>query len=141
MKSSTFVENKPNISIEADNIDQYLEPEGLLPDYAYMEAAVAELSDRVHTNKWLKNLEAPLVVYDNGAKPPEDPSVDKESAKGARAGSPGSTDSKSESKPESGGAKITPDNKTAKPSTHDKSVNPKPAAKEGSSPKEWPFAR
>jgi hypothetical protein len=73
MKAATFAENRPNTSVEADLIDQYLEPQGLLPVYAYMDAAVSELSDRVYTNKWTKMLEAPLINYSNGAKPPEPP--------------------------------------------------------------------
>ena len=71
MKASTFVENRPGSSIESDQIDHYLEPEGLIPDYAYMEAAIAELSDRVYKSKWTKTLLEPLVNYSNGAKPPE----------------------------------------------------------------------
>lgn len=88
MKASTFAENKPFISLDADTIEQHLEPEGLIPDYAYMEAAIAELSDRVYTSKWNKVLQAPLVVYSNGAKPPEEklPAKSTAPAKGSAPG-------------------------------------------------------
>lgn len=76
MKASTFAENRPGSSIESDAIDQCLEPEGLIPDYAYMEAAAAELSDRVYVGKWSKVLAAPLVNYSNGASPPLDTKPD-----------------------------------------------------------------
>ena len=81
MKSATFVENRPNMSIDSDTIDQYLEPEGLLPAYSYMEAAACELSDRERTNKWVKALEAPLITYSNGAEPPPDPNAKPKPAK------------------------------------------------------------
>lgn len=132
MKPATFAENRPNASIEADIIDQYLEPEGLLPVYAYMEAAVCELSDRVHTNKWIKTLEGQLVNYSNGAKPPEPPD-----AKGRSKTAPPAKESPAEKPAE----KTSPAASSAKAGGK---VTESPAPKrktapEASSPKDWPF--
>ncbi len=97
MKPSTFVDNRANMSIDSDTIDQYLEPEGLVPDYAFMEGAVAELADRVRTNKWMKILDEPLVTYTNGAKPPEPVPLTKDAAtlKGSPTSKPAVSEPKS----------------------------------------------
>ena len=124
MKPSTFVENRPNTSIDSDMIDQSLEPEGLLPDYVYMEAAAAELSDRVTLSKWTKVIEEPLVNYSNGAKPPEEPP-----AKGKE--KPASS-TKEDSNGKSGTTSTTPKPSADKPKAKD-------PGKDGSVPKDWPF--
>ncbi|MBS1992840.1 MAG: hypothetical protein JSS83_20120, partial [Cyanobacteria bacterium SZAS LIN-3] len=43
MNHINFVNNEPNGSIDSDAIMSQLEPEGLVPDYVYIEGAVAEL--------------------------------------------------------------------------------------------------
>ena len=133
MKASTFAENRPGGSIDSDAIDPCLEPEGLLPDYAYMEAAAAELADRVYVGKWSKVLAAPLVNYSNGAAPPPE-------SKPA-----GETKSSSEPKSTSDTAdtsvKTTGTSKTSKPS---EKVRSQPAVRKGGSAGqggfEWPTA-
>ncbi len=143
MKPSTFPENRPNSSIDAEAITKYLEPEGLIPDYAYMEAAVAELADRVHTGKWQKVIEAPLVNYSNGALPPELLSkpakpagseakgkavLDKPEGKTEKAGD--SQQSKAENPGEkTGGSKAGKD------------PSPVSSPAEKSKPKDWPFRK
>lgn len=70
MNFRNFANNKPNSSVDADEIERFLEPEGLLPDYVFMEAAIAELSDRQHANNFKHDSpEEPLVNYWNGALP------------------------------------------------------------------------
>lgn len=64
MNSGNFVDNKPDASIDASTIEAHLEPEGFIPDYKYMEAAIAELADRVKKDN-LKPLENVLVEYQN----------------------------------------------------------------------------
>ncbi|MBI4533071.1 MAG: hypothetical protein HY711_03915, partial [Candidatus Melainabacteria bacterium] len=71
MNPGNFVDNKPNTSIDASAMDIYLEPEGLVPDYVFMEALIAELSDRQHVGNFNAVLTAPLINYANGAQPPE----------------------------------------------------------------------
>jgi hypothetical protein len=70
MNRGTFVDNKPNASIDASTIEEFLEPEGLIPDYVYVEAAAAELADRKKTNNLAETLTEPLVTYWNGALAP-----------------------------------------------------------------------
>ena len=123
MKPSTFVENRPNTSIDSDMIDQSLEPEGLLPDYVYMEAAAAELSDRVSLSKWTKVIEEPLVNYSSGVKPPEEPAAKGKEKSGRSA------------KEDSNGISGTAPTR-GKPSSDKPSKEP---GKDGSGPKDWPF--
>lgn len=68
MNASNFVNNKPNSAIDASTMDMYLEPEGLIPDYVFMEAAIAELADRKRAKNVNLTLAAPLVTYSNGAE-------------------------------------------------------------------------
>jgi len=70
MGAGTFVDNKPNASIDSSTIEEFLEPEGLLPDYVYIEAAAAELADRQRANNVSDSLTEPLVTYSNGAVAP-----------------------------------------------------------------------
>jgi len=68
MNTRNFINNKPNGTLESDSINDNLEPEGILPDYVYMEACIAELADRVKTGNMASPLLEPLVKYSNGAK-------------------------------------------------------------------------
>ncbi len=67
MNGRNFIDNKPNCSIDASSIEEFLEPEGLVPDYVFMEAAIAELCDRKRARNLKESLGAPLVNYENGA--------------------------------------------------------------------------
>lgn len=69
MNAGNFVDNKANASLDAAQIEPYLEPEGLIPDYAFMDATVAELSDRSEKGR-RDNLTEPLTNYSNGADSP-----------------------------------------------------------------------
>lgn len=75
MNSGNFRNNKPNSSVDASDINEYLEPEGLVPDYVYIESAIAEMSDRKKSNNYKRTLEAPIVMYFNGALPTLDKST------------------------------------------------------------------
>jgi hypothetical protein len=70
MNMRTFAHNAPNGSIEADDINGLLEPEGILKDYTYMDACIAELADRTKAKNLASPLDAPLVPYSNGAPAP-----------------------------------------------------------------------
>jgi hypothetical protein len=73
MNARTFIDNKPNASLEAAEIEQQLEQEGLMPDYAFMDATIAELADRTKTHKLGDILTEPLAAYSNGAETTEKP--------------------------------------------------------------------
>jgi hypothetical protein len=68
MNTRNFVNNKPNGTLESDSINENLEPEGILPEYVYMEACIAELADRAKTGNMASPLLEPIVKYSNGAK-------------------------------------------------------------------------
>jgi hypothetical protein len=88
----------------------------------------------VHTNKWLKVLDAPLVNYSNGAKPAEDPNAKKKPAVYASSANDKGKKDSSESKEDSSDAGT----KAKKPA----SGGSKPQSKgtpESSTPKDWPF--
>jgi len=70
MNMRTFAHNKPNNTIEADDVSALLEPEGILKDYTYVDACIAELADRAKTKNMASPLEAPIVAYSNGAPMP-----------------------------------------------------------------------
>jgi hypothetical protein len=70
LHSGNFANNKPGAAIDADDIDSNLEGEGLLPDYVYIDACIAELSDRKKAKNYSPNLAAPITIYTNGAKSP-----------------------------------------------------------------------
>jgi hypothetical protein len=63
MNAANFTDNKPGASIDADELDLALEPEGLVPDYVYVDAAIAELADRKKTGNLAATLAAPIVTY------------------------------------------------------------------------------
>jgi len=56
MNINNFPSNQPNAPLDATNIVEHLAPLGLVPEYAYMDALVAELSDRAKSG----NLKFPL---------------------------------------------------------------------------------
>jgi hypothetical protein len=69
LNAGNFVNNLPKAPIDSSEIVSVLEPEGLVLDYTFGEAAVAELADRKRT-KYLKGALAELLCpYDNGAFP------------------------------------------------------------------------
>ncbi len=65
-----FIDNEPNASLDADAIAQQLEPEGLVQDYVFVDAAISELSDRKKLKSVDKKLTEPLVDYVYGAAEP-----------------------------------------------------------------------
>jgi hypothetical protein len=75
MNMRTFSHNKPNTPVEPDEINTLLEPEGILKDYTYMDACIAELADRAKTKNLASPLDSPLVSYSNGAPPPATPGM------------------------------------------------------------------
>jgi hypothetical protein len=97
MNRGNFVDNKPNESIDANAIDAHLEPEGMVPDYLFMDAAIAELSDRRKANK-PGPLTAPIVTYEYGAPPPFDPNNFRTPAKPKAASSASKPDPKKAAK-------------------------------------------
>ncbi|HEY9776975.1 MAG TPA: hypothetical protein V6C81_24635 [Planktothrix sp.] len=70
MNPINFVSNKVNAPIDASSITSQLEPEGLVPDYLYIDAAAAELADRTHRKKYDDPLAEVLVKYQYGGGPP-----------------------------------------------------------------------
>ena len=85
MNVLNFSNNKANGSIDSDSILSQLEPEGLLPDYIYMEAAIAELADRTKGKILKSTLNGVIVNYTNGAvetPKPEAPAPAKSEVKG-----------------------------------------------------------
>jgi len=68
MNVSNFSNNKPNSPIDASNINSVLEQEGMVPDYAFMDAAIAELADRRRTKNLNGPLTTTLVEYVNEAQ-------------------------------------------------------------------------
>ncbi len=73
MNVRNFVNNPPNSPIDASTMDTFLEPEGILPDYVFMEALISELADRYRANNLKHPLAALLVNYNNGAQPQLNP--------------------------------------------------------------------
>ncbi len=69
MNMRNFVNNAPSMAIDASTMDTFLEPEGILPDYVYMEAMISELADRYRTNNLKHPLGALLINYNNGSQP------------------------------------------------------------------------
>jgi hypothetical protein len=77
MNSENFTNNKPNATIDASTIANYLEGEGTTKDYVLVEAAIAELADRRRAKNLSFPLLMPLTVYYNSANPPPPPPVPK----------------------------------------------------------------
>jgi hypothetical protein len=84
MHKGNFVDNKPNESVDASTMIDFLEPEGLVPDYLYMDAAACELADRKRSKNLAVVLEEPLLYYTQDQ--PKD--KDKDKPAGAPAGHP-----------------------------------------------------
>ncbi|HEY9715448.1 MAG TPA: hypothetical protein V6C72_18385 [Chroococcales cyanobacterium] len=71
MHAANFINNKPNESLDASTIADFMEPEGVTKDYVFMEAAVAELCDRRRSKNLKSPLEQVIYTYTNSkAKPP-----------------------------------------------------------------------
>lgn len=70
MNVNNFSANEPNSALDAANIVEHLAPLGLVPEYAYMDALVAELSDRAKSG----NLKFPLTAMLSEYTPIADPS-------------------------------------------------------------------
>lgn len=74
MNARNFPSNTPNSSIDASAIEQHLEPEGIVPDFIYMDAAISEMADRKKQNNYTTTtLIQPLVTHNYGATPPPPP--------------------------------------------------------------------
>ncbi len=73
MNIENFTNNKPNASIDAATIANYLEAEGTTKDYVMMDAAIAELADRRRAKNLGSPLPAVLTPYFNSANPPPPP--------------------------------------------------------------------
>jgi hypothetical protein len=69
MNGGNFSNNKPNSPIDASDMKSQLEPEGLIPDYLYMNAAIAELADRTHAHDLSDSLTAVLTEFKYGGGP------------------------------------------------------------------------
>jgi len=83
MNKINFVNNKPNAAIDAATILTLLEPEGLLPDYVYIEASAAELADRTKGKIFKETLSGTIIDYTNGAEetPKPEPPAPKPASK------------------------------------------------------------
>ena len=66
MSVRNFVNNKPNDPIDASSIADHLEAEGMLKDYVFVNASIAELADRKRSSNLASPLDAPIVSYTNG---------------------------------------------------------------------------
>lgn len=76
MNVGNFVDNKVSTPLDASNMDAHMEPEGIVPDYVYTEAAIAELADRKRNSAYTELAKAPLIPYpNNGTEPPPSPSA------------------------------------------------------------------
>ncbi len=69
MNVNNFQANEPGCAIDAANIVEHLAPLGLVPEYAYMDALVAELSDRAKSGNLKHPLAAMLSDYTPIAAP------------------------------------------------------------------------
>jgi len=90
MNVNNFSANEPNSSLDATNIVEHLAPLGLVPEYAYMDALVAELSDRAKSG----NLKFPLASTLSDYTPIPDPRKVEPKPESKTAGSQESTGTK-----------------------------------------------
>ncbi|MBX9669479.1 MAG: hypothetical protein K2X93_17790 [Candidatus Obscuribacterales bacterium] len=65
MNPMSFVNNKPDAPIDASTIEAHLEPEGFIPDYIYMQAAISELADRSKKDYFKAGMPTVLFNYMN----------------------------------------------------------------------------
>jgi hypothetical protein len=70
MNKGNFKNNPPKSPIDASEMNIFLESEGIVPDYVFMQGCIAELADRLRTKNLRGNLTDVLVPYNNGAAPP-----------------------------------------------------------------------
>jgi hypothetical protein len=70
MNKGNFKNNPPKSPIDASEMNIFLESEGIVPDYVFMDGCIAELADRLRTKNLRGNLTDVLVQYNNGAAPP-----------------------------------------------------------------------
>ena len=70
MSMRNFPNNKPNGAVDADSPSALLEPETVLAEWVFMDATIAELSDRKKSGNVSSPLEAPLCGYTSGAPKP-----------------------------------------------------------------------
>lgn len=68
MNVHNFVKNEPKASIIAENVIVQLEPEGLLPDYAFVQASACELADRLKFSNYKNLSDKCLATYMNSAR-------------------------------------------------------------------------
>lgn len=88
MNINNFSSNKPNSSLDAANIVEHLAPLGLVPEYAYMDALVAELSDRAKSGNFKSPLATMLSDYTPIPDPRKvEPKPETKSAEGGQGGS------------------------------------------------------
>lgn len=74
MNVGNFVDNKVSTPLDASNMDAHMEPEGVVPDYVYTEAALSELADRKRNSAITELAKAPLIPYPNkGTEAPPPP--------------------------------------------------------------------
>jgi hypothetical protein len=64
MNPANFVNNKPNSPIDPTSLVLHLEPEGVCPDYVFMQALIAEMADRLKTRNLVYPLVTPLITFD-----------------------------------------------------------------------------
>lgn len=88
MNINNFPSNPPNATIDATNIVEHLAPLGLIPEYAWLDAMVAELGDRAKSG----NLKSPLSLMLSDYQPIPDPA--KEEPKPTETNTEGKTDTK-----------------------------------------------
>ncbi len=69
MNKGNFKNNQPGSPIDASEIALFLENEGVVPDYVYMEGVIAELADRKRTKNLHGSLTDVLCSYNNGSMP------------------------------------------------------------------------
>ncbi len=70
MNKRNFVQSEHNAPLDATNIAEYLEPKGILKDYVFLDATIAELADRYRSKNNAGPLVAPIYSYSNGASLP-----------------------------------------------------------------------
>ncbi len=70
LNKGNFKNNPPKSPIDASEIATFLEPEGMTPDYAYVEACISELADRKRMKYLRGAMNDVLCPYDSGAFPP-----------------------------------------------------------------------
>ncbi len=113
MNINNFSSNKPNSSLDAANIVEHLAPLGLVPEYAYMDALVAELSDRAKSGNFKSPLATMLSDYTPIPDPRKvEPKPETKSAEGSQGGSTKEAGSEKSGAEKSGTEKPATESKT-----------------------------